>query len=271
MKKNILFFAAVAVIAAIAAVLAVRGCVRGGPQKERVIATINGEPVYVGDFKRSMALNFKRDPMFRVTPQTLEKQINLLIDKRLLIQEARQRKLDQTERFVNTIKTFWEQTLIRDLISHRDREIRDSITVTEKEALDYYDNLSHQKTFQVVKSRDKDLIAKLVKMGPESVNWKETIGPLGYDDISSGLLLKAFAIPEGRVRVIKDAGVYYLFYVEKDTVMPIAPFDEMKDSITEKTIKIKEEKLFRDWLKDVREKADIKINRNVLKEEKYGV
>jgi len=269
MRKTVIVFTTAAVAVAIAAVFVIRGGGRAGRQKEKVIATINGEAVYVSDFNRALALSFKRDPMFRVTPQTLEKQVNMLIDKRLLIQEAREEGLDETERFVNTIKTFWEQTLIRDLMAHKDKEISGSVTVSEKEIRDYYGLLSHQKTFQVVKSKDKSLIPELIRKDPASVEWDETIGPVSYSDISSEILMKAFKVPEGETQVFRDKDMYYLFYVKEDASVSVAPFDEIKDEIEQKVINAKKHKLFKDWLRSTREKADIRINENVLRGERY--
>lgn len=110
-------------------------------EKGRVVATIDNSPIYAKDLKRDLALYLRSDPLFKVTPQTLDDTLDRLIDKTLLIKEARERKLDQTDRFVNTIKTFWEQTLIRDLMVEKNMEFELEISVTEEETRGFYEKL----------------------------------------------------------------------------------------------------------------------------------
>jgi hypothetical protein len=116
--------------------------ISGGCAKKpqgKVIATINGDPIYVKDLNREIALSFRRNPMFKVSPQTLENQLNILIDRRLLIQEARKKNLDRTDRFVNTIKAFWEQTLIRDLMAYKNKELVETAPKEEKDKKELLD------------------------------------------------------------------------------------------------------------------------------------
>lgn len=53
---------------------------------DKIIATVNGEPIYNKDLKLALALRLKNDPSFKVTPNTLKEQINLIIDERLTLQ-----------------------------------------------------------------------------------------------------------------------------------------------------------------------------------------
>lgn len=53
---------------------------------DKVIATVNGEPIYLKDFKLALALRIKDDPSFKVTPNTLNEQIDTLVVERLRLQ-----------------------------------------------------------------------------------------------------------------------------------------------------------------------------------------
>ena len=53
---------------------------------DKIIATVNGEPIYNKDLKLSLALRLKNNPSFKVTPNTLKEQIDLIIDERLALQ-----------------------------------------------------------------------------------------------------------------------------------------------------------------------------------------
>jgi len=242
------------------------GCGRGrGTQNESdVLATVNGEPLYVSDFNRSIALNIKRDPMFKITPQTLDNQIDMLIDKKLLIQEARDKNLDRTKRFENTIKTFWEQTLIRDLISRQEKEIENTLSVNAKEITEYYKNITTRKKFQIIKTKDRLKVVNILKKDPGEVEWEQTIGPVSYDD-ASDLIKKAFIFPKGMMRVLQEGDTYYLFHVSSVEKVPAPPLDEIKNDVKERVIALKKQRLFKEWLALVREKAEIRINKNKIK------
>ena len=53
---------------------------------DKIIATVNGEPIYNKDLKQALALRLKNDPSFKVTPNTFKEQIDLIIDERLALQ-----------------------------------------------------------------------------------------------------------------------------------------------------------------------------------------
>ena len=71
-------------------ILILLGCGKAKPTTEKpadkIIATVNGEPIYNKDLKLALALRLKNDPSFKVRPNTLKEQINLIIDERLALQ-----------------------------------------------------------------------------------------------------------------------------------------------------------------------------------------
>ncbi len=259
MRNKALLFCAMCILVSISVI----GC--GKKSQDKVLATVNGEPIRAAEFNRSLAMNFKRDPSFSLTPETLENQVNMLIDRRLLIQEARKRELDQTDRFISTIKTFWEQTLIRDLMAEKDRQMKESVFASKDEIINFYDKLASKKTFKVFKSTDKVLVLEFFRANPASVEWQEKIGPIGYDEISSDLLREAFVIPRGQMKVFKNDGSYYIFYVSDEKKVSISPLADIREDIKKKIINAKKQKMFDAWLKEVRGESEIKMNENVLK------
>ncbi|MBF0215488.1 MAG: hypothetical protein HQL30_00680 [Candidatus Omnitrophica bacterium] len=259
MRKYILYALFPVVLAAI-----IMGCGNKEDLKGDVIATVNGEPVYAKDVEWSIELNKKRDPMFKLTPLTFKEQVDMIIDKKLLIQEARKEKLDRTERFVSTIQSFWEQTLIRDLMDQRSRNIVSSIKVSESEIEGYYKNISHQKVFQVLRTADKEKVSRLVLKDPKDIEWEETVGPITYDD-ASAVMKKAFAFSEGRMKVIEDGGTYFLFFVKSDKSIPLGPLADIRNKIGEKIMNDRKNEMFDGWLGSVRRKATIDINSSVMK------
>jgi hypothetical protein len=245
------------------------GCGKSRQDEDKVMATINSEPILVDDLKRDLALKFKSDPLFRITPQTLDNQLNVMIDKRLLIQEAKRQDLDRTDRFMNTIKTFWEQTLIRDLMDIKDKELEGSVTVREEEIREYYDRLSYQMTIKIAKHKDRSFIEHLAGMDPGDVVWAEEIGPISFEDVSSPVIFTAFNLDEGEKRVMKYGDLQYLVYVKTKEKQKMRPYDELRERVAGMVSNHKKRKLFDAWLAELREDADISIDENVLKGLQY--
>jgi len=52
----------------------------------RIIATVNGEPIFDKDLKLSLALKLKDDPSMQIKPSTMSEQLQTLIDERLKLQ-----------------------------------------------------------------------------------------------------------------------------------------------------------------------------------------
>ncbi|MBF0494831.1 MAG: hypothetical protein HQL28_06880 [Candidatus Omnitrophica bacterium] len=252
----------VTILAALVALSAYRIYVKR--PKCNVIATVNKEPVYVDDFKRSVEINARRNPAYKLTREAVNDEVNILIDKKLLIQEAKARKLDSSGHFRDTIKNFWEQTLIRELMEFEGKKAALNIEVSDAEVKDLYDKLAHRKTFQLVKSPDKIFITTLMSTKPASIKWQKTIGPMGYSDISSKFMLDVFKLKKADMKVFKNDDEYYLFYVSGDEKVTLPLFEEMRSGLKNRLLEEKKQEKFQVWLNDIRSKASIKVNKEVL-------
>jgi hypothetical protein len=129
------------VLLAVLVIAFIHGCSKGKSGEGNVVATVNKEPIRLEDFQREMALRSNQDPSYKVTPQAIDEQIDTIIDRRLMIQEATKMGLTSNKDFVRTIQTFWEQTLIRELIEAKSREWEKRLFVSEKEINDYYEKM----------------------------------------------------------------------------------------------------------------------------------
>jgi len=123
------------------------GLMSGCAQKEKAskaIATVNGEPIYMDSLKRELSIMVKRDPSIEINPKTLQKATDMLIEKKIIIQEAMKKKMAEEKKFVDTMEAFWEQTLIRDFIEYKTAERERYVFVTDQEVREYYNNLLAQ-------------------------------------------------------------------------------------------------------------------------------
>ena len=265
MKKKILF--ANALVVALS-VLVLVGCGKKGEYKGKIVAKVNGEPVYSEEINEIIAWQVKANPQFEVTPEVLETQLDMIIDRKLLLQEAKKKKLDQTDAFKKTMEAFREQTLIRTLVDEEGKEVEPSISVTDAQVKSYYDVLSHKKTFQTVKSKVKTYITELASKNPSDIKWEDTIGPLRYDQIPPGILKSAFTMSKDEMKVFKGANeMYFLIYIKDDVEEPIGAYDEVKEPIRQRLISAEKQKKFQEWFAGIREKSKIDINKDLLQKE----
>lgn len=245
------------------------GCGKPGPGTDKIAATVNGQAVYARDLEKELSFKSANDPLFRVTPQTLEDHLRMMIDKRILIQEAKKNKLDEKEKFIHTIKLFWEQTLIRDLIQAREAELARSASVTEEEARHYYGNLSYQVTLDVLKNRDREVIKKSFGLPVEQVPWDEEIGPVSFDDLSSGILARAFELQAGEKRIYEGDGFYYLVFIKKKEKVARPPYEQLEGQVKEKIRALKVQEAFTQWLDGLKSQSAISIDQAALTELGY--
>ena len=113
----------------------------GQRQHKDAVATVNGAAVPLQEFQKELAIYASRNPDFKLNAESVEEHLNMFIDKQLMIQEATKMGLAEDERFLETIKRFWEQTLIRELIDAKGREWNGRLFVTDDEILGYYQEM----------------------------------------------------------------------------------------------------------------------------------
>lgn len=114
--------------------LTLTGCSSSKPSSA-AIAVVNGEEITSADLKRELVFRKRVDPSFQVTPETLSDQIDVMVHRRLLIQEAMRRRLAERETFVNTLRNFWEQTLIKELMDDITRGIDEATPLPARSAV----------------------------------------------------------------------------------------------------------------------------------------
>jgi len=237
------------------------GCAKKDSSKE-IIAYVNKEPVYAAELKREVALRAKRDPSFKLTPDTEAEELDNIINRKLILQTAVAKGLAREDRFVDTMKAFWEQTLIRDFIDYKKREFKEYFFVTDDEIKDYYRNLSDRLSFKIVRSKSKkyiqDAYNEAVKNKDTQIIPWQAIGPVDYDEIGPGILLDAFKMSVGDVKILEDPPDYYLIMLANREKRELEPLEAMKPELEKRIIEMKERRLFEGWLKAEKTKANIK-------------
>jgi peptidyl-prolyl cis-trans isomerase C len=101
----------------------------------KVIAEVNGEKITVKDFEEAIQVTEER-LRSRLTEEEKMEVLNIMIDKVLLDQEARDRKLHELPEVVTTIERAKRNILVKTL---RKAEVSDKISYTEEDLKAYYE------------------------------------------------------------------------------------------------------------------------------------
>lgn len=138
-------------------------CSSKDSQDKKVIATINDYPLTLDEFQYELASEMELDKDFKLTREAKRKFLNRLIQKELLIQEAKRLKLDTREEFRRAIEKYWESTLIKNLLELKGKEIAKKCVVSEEEIVDRYDEMLRKNPDTPPLSDIRDQIKTLLK------------------------------------------------------------------------------------------------------------
>ena len=241
--------------------LILTGCGRSVSDDKDVIASVNKDVIYKADLERDIALRAKLDPEFKLSKDTKSEQLDAMIDRKIIVQYAMEKGLAREERFVNTIRTIWEHTLIRDFIDYKKKELQDYLFATDDDIARYYDNMSYTVTFKVFKSRSKKAAdeAYTKYLADKDTSAWQTVGPIAYEDVGMIALLDAFEMEKGRVARVADEPNYYIIEVIEKEKHDLAPLADIKDEVEKRAISLKEKRLFEEWLKEQKKKSKIVV------------
>lgn len=104
------------------------GCAKEKPQGE-ILATIDGYSLYKEDLLSEAELY---PPAYRKTV-TKENMLDNLIEKKIMLMEARRQGLDRKPEFLKMVQRFWEQSLLRSLLNKKSEETLSSLKGPEEE------------------------------------------------------------------------------------------------------------------------------------------
>lgn len=204
----------------------------------------------------------KREPGVKLTEERVEEILHTMIDRKLLIDEAVKKGLSEDERFLQSIKSFWEQTLIRELVETKNREWADKLFVTDEEIKERYALMRNKVTIRFVKTHfakeAESLMDRLPKHGT-------LMGPLFIEDLKpSDPFFSAFGMEVGAKASVTHDDDFYAFEVVKKEASGAPPLEEVYDSLKANLLEEKKEGVLEEWLEGRKKAAAIKVNKDAI-------
>lgn len=245
--------------------LVMMACNSGTAGKDKVVATVNGAPIVAAELRKEVAGYGKNNP---ITRHTLEDQLKVMIEQKLLIQEAVKRGLNEDAKFAETIKTFWEQTLIRNLIEAKTKELADTIFVTDDEIAKEYERMRYSPRIRAVRGAPTqvaaDEIARVMKSG-KRISGEATLGPLLYEDVKGSPLADAFDMQAGEIKTRAADGEYIVIAVLSRESLPIPPLEGLGKRIRDSLLAQKRQRALTEWIAAVKKSSSVQIDEQELK------
>ena len=290
------------------------GCARKNQAtKSPVIALVNGDPLTLEELKvalKTVSPDENAESPSTETQNLREEVLNQLIEKKLLLQDAKRQSIQVTQEeldsaieqirgeypekeFTELLKSGgltverWRQDITENLLIDKliSTMISSKLKTSEEEIKTYYEK--HHAEFekkeevrarQIVlataeeaKNIHEQLLngADFVKLATEkSISPdKATGGDLGYfvkgqmpEEFDIVFTLKANSISP----VVKSPYGYHIFKVEEKHPPRFQSIGEVREMIHQQLASEQEEQLRSAWIKELKAKADIQINSNLL-------
>ena len=231
-----------------------------------VVARVNGEAVTLKELTHEVSLRARQYPLVKITPAAMRAQLESMIERKLLVQEATRLGLAEREEFVQSMRRYWEHTLIRELIYERSSETGKYVIITEEELKKYYNNLGYRVTFKAIRAPDEKSAEGIYRTFTVegTAPGEEIIGPLGYGDIASGGLRDVFEMDVGEAMVFEEGqGLIVAGVVSKEPA-PVKPYEELREEIKTRIMEQKREQVHEKWLRELRSNSSIEINLEAL-------
>jgi hypothetical protein len=191
-----------------------------------------------------------------------------MIEQKLLIQEAVKLGLNEDPKFAATIKTYWEQTLIRNLIEAKTREFSDKVFVTDDEIAKEYERMRYRLRIRAVRGASTQQAADGIVLAMRSdkrLPGEETLSPLLYEDVKGSPLANAFDMHAGEIKAYPADGEYIVIAVLGRESLPIPPLEGLGKRIRDSLLAQKKQRALTEWIATVKKSSKVQIDERELK------
>jgi peptidyl-prolyl cis-trans isomerase C len=267
-------------IIGMALLVAVAACGERAEKNSKALAVINGKEITLSEFE----LRWSQLPEYTrkkyVGAEGRKRFLDELIDREILLQEARRRGIDRERTLLERLERFKERSLLDVLMRE---EIDSRVTVTTEEIKAYFD--SNRDTF----STPDELRAAhiLVRTEAEAADIRKRLAH-GEDfaglakktslDVSTknrggdlGLIKKGQTVPEFErvLLTLKKGDIsepvptqfgYHLIKLYERTSGPPLSFEEAKDQAKEQLLIEKKQKRFNELVSTLRSQAKLRVS-----------
>jgi peptidyl-prolyl cis-trans isomerase C len=249
-------------------------------QKERILAVVDGKPITEGDLKYSLNISHRREDLSSAGALNLPQYVQKLVDDRLIIDEARRSGMDQYPEVKEAVQAY---ILRESVVRLYDEEIAQKVSVTEKDIEDYYKKNYELFTLGLIELQSEEEAGKILERLRKGENFEElaskySVHPskkdggrivLTRNSLSTYIYQAVSRLnPEEVSDVIKILNKYDIVKLIDRKEAPDENLDKVREKIGRYIgryiRKQKEKERSDEYLKYLREHANIKIDQKLL-------
>mgnify|MGYP001031849241 CR=1 FL=1 len=247
---------------------------------ETILASFGDKAITLGEFNEL----WEQVPENYKAQLTKDNVLDQMISEVLLIQEAKEKKLEEDEKIAEQIKKTTEQILVQALIQ---REILDKIKVNDEEVLEYYEQNKDSFTekeqvhlYNILLETEEDAqnVLEQLKAGGDfsEIAKTKSTGPSAAQGGDMGFISKGSTIPEideavfalkvGELTdIIKSDYGFHILKVTEKKPESTKTLEEAKEDIMQTLLPEKQKEAFDNLLKELKSKVEIEINEEALR------
>jgi peptidyl-prolyl cis-trans isomerase C len=261
---------------AICSLLIIFGGCASLPQKENILAVVNGEPITEDDLKYSLQIAHRKEDLSSAGELNLSKFVQKLVDDRLIIQEARRMGMENYPEVEQAVQAY---VLRESVVRLYNDEIVRKVTVSENDLRSYYKRNYEQFILGIIEvdseEKAQEILEQLEKGGdfvelarkystnPSQKDRGEVTlrrGSLSpqVEKAVSDLKLGEFS------EVLKIQNKYYIIKLISRKEAPDEELESFRASIEKNIRKQKEKERSDEYLKYLREHQNIKVDKELL-------
>ncbi len=256
-------------------VLIVSGCASVPREGTDALAWVDGEPVTREDLGYSLQIAHRREDLSHAKEFDISQYLQRLIDDRLIVQEARRMGMEDSPDIQKKVQ---EYVLRESVVRLYNEDIVGKISVSGEEVADYYRENYERFTLNVIEAGNEDEAGEVMRKLQSGVGF-DKIAPEYASDSERGntkeLVVKRktlrptiqeaiSGLKPGETSVIKDQGKYYIIKLVDRQAAPDEEFASVRDSIEGILKDQKIKKRSDEYLVELREKSEVKIDQELL-------
>jgi peptidyl-prolyl cis-trans isomerase C len=263
-------------------VLSALGGCASSLQRESILAVVDGEPITERDLEYSLNIAHRREDLSSGGVLDLSEYIQKLVDDQLIIDEARNTGMDKYPEVQKAVQAYILREAVLKLYND---EITDKVSITEKEIENYYKKNFEQFLLEIIEVSSEEEANEILEKLKEGSNFEEIAKKYSshrYKQEGSKIVLRRNSLstymaeaisklkPGELSDVIKTMNKYYIIKLIGRKEAPDEELNSVRSRIEQDIRKQKEKERSDEYLKYLREKANIKIDKEILSSIKLG-
>ncbi|VAX30255.1 hypothetical protein MNBD_NITROSPIRAE03-1456 [hydrothermal vent metagenome] len=244
--------------------------------REKILAVVDGEPITEEDLKYSLQITHRREDLSSAGSLSMSEYVQKLIDDMLMIEEARRMGMEQDPQVQQAVKAY---ILRESVVKLYDEEISRKVSISDKDIPGYYKKNYERFSLGIIEVSSKEEagnIAGQLKKGADFSDLARKYsthrsGKNGVDVVLTRRSMSPYigeaiaGLSPGELSdILKIRDKYYIVKLVSRKEAPDEELKNVRKEIEKVVRKQKEKKRADEYLEYLRERAAIKVNKELL-------